>query len=204
MGARRRKNLIASRRRTDDDGEEDGSIAAELDDDSSSLGSAPSEADNEADADGEGSDTSDTPGSRRKELKRNNGVHHVTASSGNGVEELHTTKISKFDATNADTIAMMNGLPITDDTTETVAVNFDDGIQQPSQYEDKIESVAEKRKREHEEYKKKRDQDPSFVPNRGGFFMHDQRSALTGQNGFRSAGRARGRGRGGIGGPPLK
>lgn len=41
----------------------------------------------------------------------------------------------------------------------------------------KRETLSERRRREHEEYKKKRDSDPAFIPNRGAFFMHDQRSA---------------------------
>lgn len=56
------------------------------------------------------------------------------------------------------------------------------------------ETVFEKRRREHEEYRKKRDADPAFVPNRGAFFMHDHRSGAGGANGFRPFGRGRGRG----------
>jgi hypothetical protein len=59
----------------------------------------------------------------------------------------------------------------------------------------------ERRRREHEEYKKKRDADPAFVPNRGAFFMHDHRHAGPAANGFRPFGRGRGRGRTGFGGP---
>jgi hypothetical protein len=68
------------------------------------------------------------------------------------------------------------------------------------------EAPYERRRREHEEYKKKRDQDPAFVPNRGAFFMHDHRHAGPAANGFRPFGRGRGRGRAGIGGPyaPIK
>ena len=66
------------------------------------------------------------------------------------------------------------------------------------------ENFADRRRREHEEYKKKRDADPAFIPTRGSFFMHDQRSA-SGQNGFRQygpRGGARGvRATGPIGGP---
>ena len=59
-------------------------------------------------------------------------------------------------------------------------------------------TLADRRRREHEEYKQKRDSDPAFIPNRGAFFMHDHRS-LPGQNGYRPVMRGRGRGRG-IGG----
>jgi hypothetical protein len=64
----------------------------------------------------------------------------------------------------------------------------------------RTETLAERRRREHEEYKKKRDSDPAFIPNRGAFFMHDHRHA-PGPNGFRPAGRGRGRGGAPIGGP---
>ena len=60
-----------------------------------------------------------------------------------------------------------------------------------------LTSHVGKARREHEEYKRKRDGDPAFVPNRGGFFMHDHRSVAAGQNGFRPFGRGRGRVRGG-------
>ncbi|KAF8454238.1 hypothetical protein BGX38DRAFT_1268132 [Terfezia claveryi] len=51
------------------------------------------------------------------------------------------------------------------------------------------ESPFERRRREHEEYKKKRDADPAFVPNRGAFFMHDHRHQGGGSNGFKPFGR---------------
>lgn len=62
-----------------------------------------------------------------------------------------------------------------------------------------VETPFERRKREHEEYKKKRDSDPTFIPNRGAFFMHDHRHSGNGPNGSKPFGRGRG-GRGGIGG----
>ena len=63
---------------------------------------------------------------------------------------------------------------------------------------DRTQTFAERKRREHDDYKKKRDSDPAFIPNRGAFFMHDQRSAPV-QNGARQfAGRG---GRGAVGGP---
>ncbi|KAI4802680.1 hypothetical protein E4T44_11484, partial [Aureobasidium sp. EXF-8845] len=56
------------------------------------------------------------------------------------------------------------------------------------------ETVADRRRREHDDYRKKRDTDPTFIPNRGNFFMHDART--TDQRGFGVYGRGRGRGRG--------
>ncbi|KAK6337369.1 hypothetical protein TWF730_002771 [Orbilia blumenaviensis] len=55
------------------------------------------------------------------------------------------------------------------------------------------ETQLERKRREAEEYRKKRDADPAFVPNRGAFFMHDHRSESAGGNGFRPFGRGRGR-----------
>ncbi|KAK6530135.1 hypothetical protein TWF694_003504 [Orbilia ellipsospora] len=55
------------------------------------------------------------------------------------------------------------------------------------------ETPLERKRREAEEYRKKRDADPAFVPNRGAFFMHDHRSEAAGANGFRPFGRGRGR-----------
>ena len=67
---------------------------------------------------------------------------------------------------------------------------------------DHVETPVERRRREHEDYKKQRDENPAFVPNRGAFFMHDHRHAGPAANGFRPFGRGRGRGgRCGIGGP---
>lgn len=63
------------------------------------------------------------------------------------------------------------------------------------------ESIHERRRREHEEYKQKRAADPSFVPNRGAFFMHDHRHSGAGANGFRPLGRGLNPGRAVVGGP---
>lgn len=112
----------------------------------------------------------------------------------------------------SDTEAMMNGLKISHDA---AAVDFDELPAEPpapdAPAQDaadssqptpaKQETLAERRRREHEEYKKKRDEDPAFIPNRGAFFMHDHRSQGAGSNGFKPYGRGRGRGRGVVGGP---
>lgn len=64
------------------------------------------------------------------------------------------------------------------------------------------ETAYDRQRREHDLYKQRRDEDPSFVPNRGAFFMHDHRGAGPAANGFRPFGRPGrgGRGRGGFGG----
>ena len=102
-----------------------------------------------------------------------------------------------------DTEAMMNGMDINDEAEE---IHFDNMGQEPEtainlsniNSVEKVvprgESLIEKRRREYEDYRKKREEDPAFVPNRGGFFMHDHRSTAPGQNGVRHIIRGRGRG----------
>ena len=209
-GPRVRKPLIKSRRRVADEGEEEeGSVAAGVEEDSLSEGSVISDADD--DADGEGSDGSDgseegSPVTKDSEAipvtnghpRPNQVSSEPTSSSPNKTPLLGAT---------GDTAVMMNGLKIGDDV-EGEEVHFDDLAEEPVQstqeaisgsQDQRAQSSAnlgERGRREHEEYKKKRDADPAFVPNRGGFFMHDHRSGAPGQNGFRPFGRGRGRGRG--------
>jgi hypothetical protein len=121
----------------------------------------------------------------------------------------------------SDTDMMLNGLLISDPNGAVEEVHYDDlqakhesseTVETPSvvrssaQMDRPQENPLERRRREHEEYKSKRDADPAFVPNRGAFFMHDHRHAGPAANGFRPFGRGRGRGRAGIGGPfsPVK
>ncbi len=188
----------------DDGEEEDGSVAAVAEEDSLSEDSGVSDADDDADA--EGSDGSDTGSLVAKEAE--------VAPTANGHQDSQDASQQKSkaaepprDTASGDTEAMINGLSISDEV-EGEGIPFDDLSKQPEEQEPKAEveahpqdTLGERRRREHEEYKKRRDADPAFVPNRGGFFMHDHRSAAPGQNGFRPFGRGRGRGRGGIGGP---
>ena len=208
MGAPRgRKPLIASRRRVEDEGEEEAdNVTAAVEEDSLSEGSIVSDADDDADA--EGSDDSETEPPQEKDS--------VAKSRGNGRSEDiknssdQPTSVSKapgLENSGRDTEAMMNGLQISENVGAD-EVHFDDLGKQPEvdastggRELQTNDSIGERRRKEHEEYKKKRDADPAFVPNRGGFFMHDHRSAAPGQNGFRPFGRGRGRGRGGVAGP---
>ena len=117
--------------------------------------------------------------------------------------------------TEADTEAMMNGMGVRPAAHRDDGVNFESlgengkdevstgatteraGVRLSSSQTRKLGSVetpAERRRREHEEYKKKRDSDPAFIPNRGAFFMHDHRSP-SGSAGSGASMRARGRGR---------
>lgn len=223
--ARNAKMLVSRRRRArrDSDGEE--SVA--LPEDSQSEGSVLSDLDEDADMDAEGSDLSDadvtetegrsklTAGTNGKEERGADGKSRMARKAKN-VRPLGKSatppKVEPVFTTSADTEAMMNGLEIADDAEQGAAVDFEDmgAVQQTPEVKGasnesahvsgaKPEPLAERRRREHDEYKKKRESDPTFIPNRGGFFMHDPRTPD--QRGFVSSGRGRGRGRGFIGGP---
>jgi hypothetical protein len=205
MGARRR-DLIASRRRTADDDEEGLNGTGDVEDDSLSDGSVTDVGD---DADAEASDHSEVEKSTTNGHLKVNGRKGPVIVNGNSTQEPAVVPGTVFEAS-ADTVAMLNGLKLSDNQ-EVEEVQFDnaaEGTEQPATQESvaedqsttttQQETLFERRRREHEEYKKKRDADPAFVPNRGGFFMHDHRSAAAGPNGFRPSIRGRGRGRGGI------
>ena len=209
MGAPRRKNLIASRRRIEDEGEEEDSLAAGIDDDSLSEGSAITDADDDADA--EASDASDVESIKQKiTVNRTAKNGHSEATVVAPSQPKIPLKKSSLTHMMRDTDAMMNGLKISGDADEGEAIDFDDIAKQPPEkapvkaISDSpvktalTENLGDKRRRDHQEYRKKRDADPAFVPNRGGFFMHDHRSTGFGQNGFRPGGRGRGRGRGNV------
>ncbi|KAL9638934.1 MAG: hypothetical protein Q9164_001243 [Protoblastenia rupestris] len=205
MGAPRgRKPLIKSRRRVDDDGEEEGdNVVAEED----SLSEASIVSDGDDDADGEGSDNSET-----EPPQEHSGMVESQANGHNADTYIssddHTSKNPPppLPSTAGDTETMMNGLRISEDM-ESEEVHFDDlGRQGEAQISagdivsQSNDPAGDKRRREHDDYKRRRDADPAFVPNRGGFFMHDHRSTVPGQNGYRPIGRGRGRERGGVGG----
>ncbi|PSN73543.1 hypothetical protein BS50DRAFT_629559 [Corynespora cassiicola Philippines] len=208
---RKRTNNIARRRRLDDE-DESRSVATEVADDSQSDVSVPSDVDEDADADDSNLSDADSSASltEGKTKRKANGARPVKSRSDVTTRREPSPPIARSDATfNAvrNTEIMMNGLKIADKTAEDEAVDFDTGsavaesapaVGAPT---GRPETFAERKRREHEEYKKKRDSDPAFIPNRGAFFMHDQRSA-PGQNGYRQFGGRGGAGRGrGIGGP---
>ena len=205
---RKRTNNIARRRRLDD--EDEGQSVATLADDSQSEASVLSDVDEDADADN--SDLSEvdsapslTPGKTKRKV---NGTRDAKPLQHAGNRQ-PSPPIARSDATftaSKETDMMMNGLKISDEGKDAEPVDFETGhgagepapaVGPPSS---RTETLGERRRREHEEYKKKRDSDPAFIPNRGAFFMHDQRHAPA-QNGFRPGG-GRGRGRGApVGGP---
>jgi hypothetical protein len=221
MASLRRKNLIASRRRVDDEGEEEGGPdAVELEDDSLSEGSVISDEDDVADGSEISQVNTQTPDSPVLHKIESNGL--VASINGDakssGKIAAATTEDHSQTMTNgiSDTEMMLNGLNISDHNGTVEEVHYDDlqetlisseSVEQPATNDSSAqmdlpqETPLERRRREHEEYKSKRDADPAFVPNRGAFFMHDHRHAGPAANGFRPFGRGRGRGRAGIGGP---
>ncbi|KAI1641429.1 CASC3/Barentsz eIF4AIII binding-domain-containing protein [Biscogniauxia mediterranea] len=208
--------MIGHRRRVEDEGEEDGGHEQlDIDDDSLTEGSlASDDLDPADDSDTSNVDeTSPTAPAVKKLSARANPNGNTKTANPKPATNSATTKPSKLgpDAV-SDTEFMLNGLSISDQAAPVQEMNFDDVAKSPTKSLAPIvvssNSVAaagpvgDRRRKEHEEYRRKRDEDPSFVPNRGAFFMHDHRHAGPSANGFRPFGRsARGRGRGGIGGP---
>lgn len=219
MPPHRRKDLAVTRRRVEDESDEEGVLdAGDLDDDSLSEGSVISEEEDAREGDEVsvvGVDSAASPelpkvnGNAQPQIKDKGKSSHRIAP---GSKKVLTNGTSDMDM-------MLNGLKISDQNGSTEEVQYEDlredaAIAEPSPivvnstaHMDRPQELPhERRRREHEEYKKKRDADPAFVPNRGAFFMHDHRHAGPAANGFRPFGRGRGRGRPGIGGPyaPIK
>ena len=145
-----------------------------------------------------------TNGSRTKKLRK---LRKKGGKAGaDDVEIAQPQQQASFDQT-ADTAAMMNGLKISNQNgSQEEAVDFEapGQVHTPSAPNGHPLSPIERQRREHEEYKKKRDSNPAFIPNRGSFFMHDTRGQPNGQPPPpRGVWQARGRGRGGAnaGGP---
>lgn len=208
MPSVRRKNPIVSKRRVDDEeGEELGADALPEDDDSLSEGTISDEDAVEASSHA----GSCSPISRKTDL---------STSTITGGENQNRSVEAGVRGSN-DTDLMLHGIKSSVEEGSNDAISYDD-LQNPNAgpstavkassqpplvvgstaQMDQLaaETPTERRRREHDDYKQKRDADPAFVPNRGAFFMHDHRHAGPAANGFRPFGRGRGRGRG-IGGP---
>lgn len=213
MSARQRRGLHNRRRRVEDDGEEEGSVVLDVGE-SGSEGSVLSE-----DADAENSDTEETTSPQIIKVGSSDVKDKANGVAGKLMAAPRMSPQETAFASLADTEAMMNGLDISKDVAQGAeTVDFDAAEElgappaqsneppatvpePPTVVATKAESAFERRRREHEEYRKKRDTEPTFVPNRGGFFMHDHRSAGPSHNGFRPFGRGNGRGKGAVGGP---
>ena len=217
MAYGQRKDLAGRRRRVEDEGDEDGALdVGDLEDDSLSEASIISDEEDEHDGDDVSPATAASAGLPGKSKVNGNDssvVKDTKSKATNGA-----SKTSPPSGT-SDMDLMLNGLKLSAHNGSAEEVHYNDlredaelEIQSPAivtstaQMDKAQELPHERRRREHEEYKKKRDADPAFVPNRGAFFMHDHRHAGPAANGFRPFGRGRGRGRPGIGGPyaPVK
>ncbi|KXT03054.1 hypothetical protein AC578_691 [Pseudocercospora eumusae] len=216
------RSFIASRRRrADEEGEDEegpvlvedsqseGSVLSELDDDevdASSLGD-PSAVEGAA----VGAAEAGTNGASAVKKARKNRANKGKRRQDNQPAPVVVSSQAQSGAFNkaaGDTEAMMNGLSIRDQPDQEV-VDFENmgpngssapaPAIQPAPIERKIDSPAVHQRRDHEEYKKKRDADPAFIPNRGNFFMHDTRNHHGfGQPPMRGAWNHRGRGRGAL------
>jgi len=202
---------VAARRRRHDEGEEEGSLAGEFEDDSLSEGSAVSNGDDD-EADPEGSDISageeeeaeeedhPPPPPRTEDAAQIPSTLHAPADvvglpgSGTAAKDVFTST--------ADTEAMLNGIKGAGDAQQGEEIHFDDltpstetvAVPQAKVAIPKAprnETTAQRSRREHQEYITQRNTNPAFVPTRGGFFLHDDR---TSNPGFKPAIRGRGRG----------
>ena len=222
MASHRRRDLLARRRRVDDEGEDEGGPDnGELEDDSLSDTSANSDLLDEEDGDADTGETNEDmevndPSSSSQKPVANGHLpteEDRLAQQGDMSVDRHQ---AKAETGRTDTDVMLNGMEVPRGVAEAEEVAFEDmgkvNVEQQTAQRAHMNQVAgsaadtplERRRREQEEYRKKRDADPSFVPNRGGFFMHDHRHAGPASNGFRPFGRGRGRGgRGGAFGGPF-
>jgi hypothetical protein len=216
-GTRRRK-LIAQRRRLEDEADDVAGhdSLAELDDDSVTDGSlATDEHDPADDSDTSNiDDASPTSPNARKPL--GNGNSKTGFRRRTGSEPLKSPPAKPIQPVIAEAESMLSKLTLADKENRAEELDFEDTQSVPPARDGApviVSSSAaahpqprlpqqELRRREHEEYKRRRDEDPTFVPNRGSFFLHDHRQAGPSANGFRPfpRGARGGRGRGTFGG----
>jgi CASC3/Barentsz eIF4AIII binding len=204
------RRRLAPRRRRADDGEEEGSVVGDVEDDSLSEGSALSVA--EEDADAEASDASldedrDNTGTSQTRVQKVSSKETVIEKPISFSKE--SGKLPPVSSSSADQDAMLNGLQASTAVEGVEELHFDDsavadaevisdretapGPQADAPKAPRNETLAQKSRREHQEYLKERDSNPAFVPNRGGFFLHDDRSSAVPTFSGRPYQRGRGR-----------
>ncbi|PNS20362.1 hypothetical protein CAC42_5812 [Sphaceloma murrayae] len=203
------RSLIGRRRRVgEDEDEESVNADADTQSETSVISGAEPDAGGASNASDPGASTSKYDDDMAS--ARSNGAHMRTPASKPASKSVdsspqkHTTlDISTgptFTST-PDTQVMLNGVAPSPSSTQDESVPFDDlnAESDPKPLAQKTENLADRRRREQDEYRQKREADPTFIPSRGNFFMHDPRGPD--QRGFGVMGRGRGRGRGFIGGP---
>lgn len=197
------------RRRRDDEGEDESSITGDLDDFSISEGSAISNGDEEAEI--EGSDVSIE--AEDEDIRA--AVEEVKSSDAVPEERTAVSSLPRNDAVTQSAPPPTNPKSLTNgaqhgssadqnkarshqidtDSGDTVERTTSSAPQLPQTHE----TPAERSRREHLEYVRQRNSNPAFVPNRGGFFLHDDRSATTASQYGRQPQRGRGRGYNNVG-----
>lgn len=195
MAPRTSLKTLASRRRRADGDEDEESVTGV--DDSQSEASVASDLDDTAntlDADADASESSEPDSNTPLPVD-------TTAAQSVRPGKTGRTRSKKSKGTNADRASMnVNGDgPVKQESVageSDVSANAAGApiVSSESGSTRRGETVADRRRREHDDYRKKRDTDPTFIPNRGNFFMHDARTSD--QRGFGAYGRGRGRGRG--------
>ncbi|KAI9376485.1 CASC3/Barentsz eIF4AIII binding-domain-containing protein [Aspergillus egyptiacus] len=190
--ARHRHNIGASRRRRrEDEGEDEGSLDGEVEDDSLSEGSVVSQQDDD-EADGEGSDSEDDNTS--VDGSTNNHINSRVLGETQESQQLRSVSPKKpaLATTMSDTDAMMNGLQLGEDGKDVTEVHFhnmstesDQSGRTPSAPppESARAPSTEARRRGNEKNTKEKGADPTAVPMRGSFFLHDKRLTAPGTNG---------------------
>jgi hypothetical protein len=199
MATQRRQNLLKQRRRAKDEGEDDASVAES--NDSLSEASLPSDADEDVNADFSELSETDGPGVSRRDARRGKLRLEKRAGSEGPPQSSPVRGSGKAFESTEDTEMMMNGLKISDDSDKPEPIDFDASHREDgtvSNPEDKTsskkETFAERKRRDHEHYRKRMETDPAFIPTRGAFFMHDQRNSSPG-TALRGVGRGRRGGR---------
>ena len=190
MSSRPRKRAVPLRRRTDDEGDEEHSPKAEFEDDSLSDISALSNEDE--DAVGEISDASGEANDPQPAL--------MVADAPPSTVKSPIAPDEKIFKSTADMEAMMNGVKESAPGEETQEIRFDsmnaehatalDTHSADEKIGQQVETSADQPKT-HQDYIRQRDSNPAFVPNRGGFFLHDDRTAPHGNQNFRGTNRTR-------------
>ena len=182
----------------------------DFEDESLSEGSVGSNGDEERDLEG-----SDSSGDERGPAQPAVATSKSAAEQGPkqpspnvSTEDATSSHVEAFKTT-TDTEAMLHGATPGQQPQETEELLFDEllvaadaAAAQPAIEPPKAprnENPAQRARREHQEYIRQRNADPAFVPNRGGFFLHDDRTSSSIALPARLFGRGRGRGYG----PPI-
>lgn len=209
MAAHRRRNLAISRRRIDEEGEDEDLGVDDVDDsqsDASLLSDDQDSADgSELSVAGDATPRNKEDESSKSPRSSRKAKHATTADVQESSTHGDKAQGATFTAT-ADMDAMQKGLTTAGHVEEGESIAFEDAAREPGPFQEppndaaavqdstgKKESYVTRARREGPALKDKGPANPAFVPNRGGFFMHDYRNDSGNQPGF---GRGRGRGSG--------